>query len=313
MPRKPTPSPRFRRIFETLGEAELSAAEHAELTLEDLGLDSAGEQRAALVFGTYSRQGLQNALKAYGLLRWAQERGIAPIEVRLQFDNPFHPRIVIWSPRFHAPVVDISLRRTVGAEVGLVRGLAEAPVLYLDALTLQRPGRPFDWSRPPMPGQVHPGLSLSAEILELLLLMAHRIGVEAMALTPATFAAAWVYERFFSFVDGATQGRYLALRRAGHQRPRWLLAWAVELGCVQDAEGRPVAFTPAPMIAPVTRRVERVLGSRSWEEAREQAAKVTLRIDYEALQERFPWSRMPPGSPPERVAELLGYDPLAPA
>lgn len=312
MPRKPILSPRFRRIFQRLDEAELSAAEHSELTVDDLRLDSAGE-RVALAFGVYSRQGLQNALSAYGMFQRIQERGLAPVEVRLQLEDPFQPRIVIWSQRFHAPVADIVLRKGEGAEVGLDRKLADAPVLFLESFTLQHPGRPFDWSRPPMPGQERPGLALSAEILELLLLMARRVGAEAMALTPATFAAAWVYERHFRFVDGAAQGRYLALRRAGHQRPRWLLAWAVELGCIRGPEGQPASFQPRPMVAACSRRVERVFESRAWEEAMKAEAKVPLTIDYELLQARFPWSRMPPGSPPERVAELLGYDPLAPA
>ncbi|XXF75294.1 deacetylase [Myxococcaceae bacterium GXIMD 01537] len=312
MPRKQPIRPHFRRVSQRLGEAELSAADSAELTADDLRLDSAGE-RVALAFGTYSRQGLQNALNAFGLGEFARDRGLAPVEVRLLLEDPFQPRIVIWSQRFHAPVVDISLRRVPGAEVGLTRGLADVPVLYLDAFTLQHPGRPFDWSRPPMPGQARPGLSLSSECLELLLLMARRIGAEAMALSPATFAAAWVYERHFSFVDGAAHGRYLALRRAGHQRPRWLLAWAVELGCVKDTQGEPVLFHPSPMVSACTRRVERVFESRAWSEAVKAQARVPLSIDYEALQARFPWQRMPPGSPPERVAELLGYDPLAPA
>jgi hypothetical protein len=83
MPRKPALNPRHRRVFPRLGEAELAAAEHPELTLDDLGLDTAGEQRAALAFGTYSQQGLRNALEAYGLLKRVRERGLAPVEVRL--------------------------------------------------------------------------------------------------------------------------------------------------------------------------------------------------------------------------------------
>jgi len=312
MPRKPPINARFRRIYQRLGKTELSAAEHSELTVDDLRLDSAGE-RVGLAFGAYSQQGLHSALTAYGFFERVRERGLAPVELRLLLDDPFQPRIVIWSPRFHAPVADVVLRRAVGAEVGLTRSLAEVPLLYLDSFTLQHPGRPFDWNRPPMPGQVHPGLALSAEILEVLLLMARRIGAEAMALSPATFAAAWVYERYFTFVDGAAQGRYLALRRAGHQRPRWLLAWAVELGCVRGPEGESVSFQASPMIAACSRRVERVFASSAWEDAMEAHAKAPLRIDYELLQERFPWARMPPGPPPERVAELLGYDPLAPA
>jgi hypothetical protein len=163
-----------------------------------------------------------------------------------------------------------------------------------------------------MPGQTHPGLALSAELLEVLLLMARRIGAEGMALTPATFAAAWVYARHFHFVDGAVQGRFLALRRAGRKWPRWLLAWAVELECARAPDGTPVRFEPSPMLASFTRRIERVFDGKAWQDAMKAHSKPPLSLDFEALQERFPWARMPPGPPPDDVAEVLTYDPLVP-
>jgi hypothetical protein len=312
MSRKAQINPHFRRVFQRLSEAELSTAEQPELTLDELGLEGKGARRVSLAFGTYSLQGLRTAFEAYGMRLRAEERGLAPLELRLSFEDPFHPRIVAWSPRYQAAVVDLSLRRTVGAEVGLGRALADCPLLYLDALTLQHPGRAFDWSRPPLPGQVHPGIALSAQILELLLLMARRIGAEALALTPSTFAAACVYERHFSFVDGAAQGRFQALRRAGHPRPRWLLAWAVELGCVYGPDGAPVRFTPSAMLSASSPRTQAPFTTRAWSEAVKAHAELPLSIDYDALHARLPWERMPPGPPPERIVELLGYDPLAP-
>ncbi len=110
-----------------------------------------------------------------------------------------------------------------------------------------------------MPGQRHPGLALSAEFLEVLLLMARRIGAEGMALTPATFAAAWVYSRHFHFVDGAAHGRFLAQRRAGRQWPRWLAGLGGGAGLPPSVPGgAPVRFVPSPMLASFTRRFERV-------------------------------------------------------
>jgi hypothetical protein len=133
-----------------------------------------------------------------------------------------------------------------------------------------------------------------------------------MALTPATFAAAWVYARHFHFVDGAAQGRFLALRRAGRQWPRWLLAWAVELECVRAPDGTLVRFEPSPMLASFTRRIERLFDGKAWQGSMKAHSKAPLSLDFEALQERFPWSRMPPGPPPDEVAEVLTYDPLEP-
>ncbi|WP_223645155.1 deacetylase [Corallococcus sp. EGB] len=311
MPRTPELSPHARRTYARLSSLELAASATESLSLDDLGLDSGGD-RVSLAFGTYSREGLEYALRAYGFTQRLEER-VGPVELRLSCQDPFQPRLTLQSRRYHSPVVDLSLRRSQGSEVGFTHSAAEAPLLYVDSLLLQHPGRPFDWNRPPLPGQLHPGLSLSRDILELLHLMARRIGAKGVALMPATFSAACVYERRFSFVDGAAQGRFSALRRAGRGWPRWLLAWAVELGCMRDAQGQPALFTPTPMISPLSRRLARRLDARGWHEARRIQAKQALSLDEEALQARFPWARMPPGPPPERMVELLGYDPLAPA
>lgn len=309
MPRTQQPGSQLRRIYRRLSAAQLSASEQDnELSLEELGLDSS--ERVSLAFGIYSRKGLENALREYGVVQRIEER-VGAIEVRLVLEDAFRPRIVFWSPRHQAPAVDIHLRKATGAEVGLPEPLATQPLLYLDSFLLQHPGRSFDWSRPPMPGQRHPGLAISAEFLEVLLLMARRIGAEGMALTPATFGAAWVYSRYFHFVDGAAHGRFLAQRRAGRQWPRWLAAWAVELECLSVPGGAPVSFTPSPMLASFTRRIERVFDSKAWQGAMKERARLPLTLDFERLQQRFPWELMPPGPPPDEVAEVLGYDPLA--
>ncbi|HEX8705074.1 MAG TPA: deacetylase [Myxococcaceae bacterium] len=310
MPRTQQPASQLRRIFRRLSAAQLSASEQdTELSLEELGLDSPSE-RVSLAFGIYSRKGLESALREYGVVQRIEER-VGAVEVRLVLEDAFRPQIVFWSLRHQAPAVDIRLRKATGAEVGLPETLATQPLLYLDSFLLQHPGRSFDWSRPPMPGQKHPGLAISAEFLEVLLLMARRIGAEGMALTPSTFGAAWVYSRHFHFVDGAAQGRFLALRRAGRQWPRWLAAWAVELECLRAPGGAPVSFTPSPMLASFTRRIERVFDGKAWQGAMKERAKLPLTIDFERLQDRFPWEQMPPGPPPDEVAEVLGYDPLA--
>lgn len=312
MPRTQPINTRFRRIYQHLSGADLAVSEDDALSLEDLGLGGDTKQsRVDLVFGTYSPEGLERALRAYGLFQRVEER-VGPLELRVRCDDPYRPRLVLWSRRFYTPVADVSLRKSIGAEVGLEDALATAPLLYVDSLLLQNPSRAFDWNRPPLPGQTHPGLSLSGQILDVLLLMARRIGAEALALIPATFAAACVYERRFLFVDGGCHGRFLAMKAAGRERPRWLLAWAVELGCMRDGEDQPMPFAPTPMLSPLSRRLIHHFDSREWDDALQLGARRPLTLDEEALQQRFPWERMPPGPPPERVAELLGYDPLAP-
>jgi len=311
MPRIQPVNPRYRRIYHALSGPDLAVSENSGLSLEDLGLANAEASREDLVFGTYSPEGLERALRAYGLFQRVEER-VGPLELRVRCTDPFRPRITFWSRRYYAPVADLELRRTTGAEVGLGDALAATPLLYLDSLLLQNPGRAFDWHRPPLPGQNHPGLKLARHILDVLLLMARRIGAEALALTPSTFASACVYDRRFLFVDGAAQGRFLALRQAGQHLPRWLHAWAVELRCMRDEQGQTAAFKPSPMLSPQTARLGQYFDATAWDDALQLEARRQLTLDVEALQGGFPWKRMPPGPPPGRVAELLGYDPLAP-
>lgn len=312
MPRTPSSASRFRRIYQRLSEAELSTAEQDEaLSLDELGLESRGK-RQVLAFGIYSRRGLENVMREYGLLQRLEERGVGPLEVRLNFEEEFRPRITLWSQRYQASAVDIALRKVSGADASVPPPLEARPLLFLDSLVLQHPGRVFDWKRPPMPGQVHPGLALSGEILELILLMARRVGAEGLALTPSSFAAAWVYAPSLRFVDGSAQGRFVALRRAGREWPRWLVAWAVELDCVRGPGGDPVRFTPSPMLVSFSRRFERLFEDKAWRSAAKAQAEVPLTLDFEALQDRFPWQRMPQGPPPDTVAQVLAYDPLVP-
>lgn len=311
----PPISPHLLRVYRRLDATRLAETEPgtADGLADDPELGLAPDRpRVLLAFETYSQQGLERALRSYGALERMEARGVGPLEVRLTLDDPYHPKIVLWSQKFHAPVLDVQLSRTRGSELGLFKAMADMPVLFVDGITLQHPGREFDWRRPPLPGQTHPGLSLSREVLELLLLMAQRIGAGAMALVPMSFHAAWVYDRYFRFVDGTRQGHFLSLRRDPALRPLWLLAWAVELGCVHGVgEREPYVWRPGPMVAPLSEPVTRYFQRRGWRADVRAALERTFEFDLPGLQERFPWSRMPDGPPPEEVAELLAFDPLA--
>jgi hypothetical protein len=96
--------------------------------------------------------------------------------VKLDLADPFLPRLRLSSPRFAAPVMEVAMREVRVRALGLPPAAAEMPLLYLESLLLQNPGRPFAWYRPPLPGQEHPGLMLSSEVLQLLLLVSKRVG-----------------------------------------------------------------------------------------------------------------------------------------
>ena len=147
--------------------------------------------------------------------------------MKLDLADPFAPRVVLRSELLRAPgggglaaSGERAPARARAAARPTSRSCTSSPCV------LQNPGKQFDWQHPPLPGQEFPGLSLSAEVIQLFLLMAKRVGAEGMALRPSSFHAARAYARHFSFLDGAAQVRFEALR----DEPRAPTAVAALLG-----------------------------------------------------------------------------------
>jgi len=292
---------RLWRVYRRMDLASLTQEEDGD---EDpLGLASL-DGRTRLAWETYSRGGLEHALHAYGTIDRLEARGLGKLSVTLDLQDPFAPRVVVRSDLFDAPVVEASLRQVSGQQLGLGRPVTDVPLLYLESLLLQNPGKQFDWHRPRLPGQDFPGLSLSSEVIQLLLLMAKRVGAEGMALRPSTFHAAWAYARHFSFIEGGAQARFDALRTEPRLRPLWLLSWALELGCVRSG-GERVTWTPDLMVAALDARMARAVNSVARRAARRRARGREYRFDLACLRREFPWERMPPPPVPQRVLELL--------
>ena len=295
--------PRLWRIYRRMNLAALTREEGEDGDTDPLGLGTR-DGRTHLAWETYSRGGLEHALRVYGTLERLQARGLGKLSVSLDLGDPFAPRVVVRSELFTEPVVEAQLRQVSGHQLGLGQTVSDVPLLFLESLLLQNPGRQFDWHRPPLPGQQFPGLSLSGEVIQLLLLMAKRVGAEGMALRPSTFHAAWAYSRHFVFVDGAAQARFEALRREPRLRPLWLLSWALDLGCVRSGVER-VTWTPDLMIAPLDARVARAVSSVARRAAVRRGRGRTYRFDLPCLRRRFPWAHMPGPPVPRSVQELL--------
>ncbi len=292
---------RLWRIYRRMNLAALTQEDDEEG--DPLGLASR-DGRTRLAWETYSRGGLEHAVRAYGTLERLERRGLGKLALSLDLADPFAPTIAVRSDLFVPPLLRASLRQVSGRQLGLRGAVAEVPLLFLESLLLQNPGKRFDWYRPPLPGQEFPGLSLSAEIIQLLLLMAKRVGAEGMALRPSTFHAAWIYARHFLFVDGRAQVRFDGLRNEPRLRPLWLLSWALELGCVRSG-GERVAWTPDLMIAPLDARAARAVNTGRRRAGLRRAGRAEYRFDLACLQRRFPWDRMPPPPAPQSVQDML--------
>ena len=84
--------PRLWRIYRRMNLAALTDEESEEG--DPLGLASL-EGRTRLAWETYSRGGLEHALRAYGTLARLEARGLGKLSVDLDRSDPYAPTIVI--------------------------------------------------------------------------------------------------------------------------------------------------------------------------------------------------------------------------
>jgi hypothetical protein len=217
------------------------------------------ESRAGSHFlGFYSPSGIEYALRAYGI--WGRMEDAAP------------------SGQLEVQVLDTCERlqrlRVVDAAEGSLVGELRAGFewrdqrqwLYVDWILSQRPGAAFPPERPALPGQEHPGGGIGRELMEIVLLMGHRLHCDGLIGRPAYFHNAVLYQIHFGFEDPANEALYRAVRAAWMASGLTLgqASWAVLDGRLRDQDDNVVRWNPAIMLAPLVPAAE--FETAAWKE-----------------------------------------------
>ena len=237
---------RMQRVAAALDSLGLTVDDDADETLDREGMAS------HRFLGFYGGIGLKSALQQYGLWTDLQDRiGGEPV---LVIDR------VALGDRV----------RIASAEgllfVELVARLEERHdmrLLHIEWLLLQDPRRSFPPGRRALPGQVHPGLGRGRELMILLMLMAKRLRCDGLEGVPSWFHNATMYHLALRFLDGAEEGRFLALQRATSHLDLGEATRALHEGRVLDMEtGDAVGWRPGTMRAALTDRA--VFQNEGW-------------------------------------------------
>lgn len=297
---------RYRRIAGTLLPLDLQVVQDApdagagEPELWGRGepvTEPAGEAGGRLL-GYYTAAGLREALRRYGFLpRVAQVLGAQEddLVVRVDTGDRFHHVMrILWQP---------GDRLVLELRLHLQEQPTEAPLSYptlvpdgperagyvsCEWLTLQHPGAEFAAERPRLPGQMHPGLGLGAEVQTLLLMLTERLRRHGLLAYPAWFHTAVLYARRFWFLDPLAAGQLLALCRAGAEAELSLgeQSWALELGCVW-LDGAPYTWAARELLFPLSDAARAYFGRQEYADLRDQAAaQARFAIDVDLLREK---------------------------
>jgi len=195
---------RFAGIARAMPDELLS--DSGELTEADLA-EALGirRPRQRLLLGFYTASGIEFALQRFGILGQLSRLGYE--NFRVEFDRAdLGERVRLFGEadgREHLLIETILERRRAAGN----------PVLYMHWVSLRNPRAHFSDRRPRMPGQEVPGLGIAREIVEMLALMALRLGLAGLVYRPAHFHTAFPARHHFAFTDPARQGRFEALVR----------------------------------------------------------------------------------------------------
>ncbi len=245
------------------------------------------KQGSSLFLGRFSRTEVLAVLSKRNFLREARRRYLWPLEFDL--DSSEYPvqrfRIFLREKDPDKLIVDLKIKETVFVPkpgTDSVRpSLPKQNVLAFEWLTLQNPLLAFSEKRPRLPGQSHPGLSLSRKILELFVYLGRITHKDTLMAFPAYFHNGLLFARYFQFYDPTRQGEVLGIRRAFSHMPLFKLAWIVHLGCLERKDGTVYEWTATEQFYPLSRPLKEYFNSRSYREAVRAARNaVDFKVDW---------------------------------
>jgi acetoin utilization deacetylase AcuC-like enzyme len=269
---------RYRRTARDLAPHELTGDEPTSsgpaspddwgLTADDIAPMTGGMRRPNRALGYYSRQGLELTFERTGLFDRLRSRGFDDPFLDLDVSNPAGDTIRLYGDhRRRELLIETRLR----VDRHTAKGMA---LLRIEWLLLQNPRLDFTPGRPRLPGQRHPGLGMLQDIMALLVLACDRLQLDGLLFVPSHFHTV-AQGKNLRFLSPEDEGLLRSVRAALGGLPLAEASQAVNGGEVVDVEtGRPFAWTPKPMVLPVTERLkDQVQGDEYERIAAETAAR----------------------------------------
>lgn len=240
----------FRRVGQRLGPAQLRAGD-TELSEQQVSQLLAGGRASELFMGTYTADGVETALEAYGTLDRLRERGYDQPLLSLDTTDPARQILRVHHARRDADhlLIELVVRyRVLQPPPSAPFAPEELLMLNVEWLCMQDPRAAFTLDRPRLPGQRFPGLGLGHWVGQLLAMMAERLSCAGLVVNPDHYQNARLYARQMLFWDPVVQGRFEALDAllSGASLPE--AAWRVERGQVCQADGEPLRWEGSPQV-----------------------------------------------------------------
>ncbi|MBF0497787.1 MAG: universal stress protein [Deltaproteobacteria bacterium] len=289
---------RFERIYRRLDPTDFRRTGYSSygLTEQDLSFGLTTFKKSDLLLNNYSVDGLSLVFEEYGIFNILRREGFNNFRLIFNLDDPYRQLVKVFFDGVEDP--DHLLIEMILTE-GLLRhpssdpsGLGEKRtcfnMLMLEWVCLQNPKISFTPQRPPLPGQDYPGLGLGHEIYMVLILMAKRIGKEAVVNCPQFYHNARMYRERFKFLNPTDEGQLLALIRDTSDYALADVSWAMHLGCCAETRtGNIFTWRGGRQVHPFAEELNTYFASRRYKNMVWDAVeKSHYQIDWRLFQEK---------------------------
>lgn len=281
---------KYRKIYQHLTNFELQRTSNADLLIssEDILGDLKDKIRPHLFLNFYSEQGIQTALEGYGVFKDLYKRGFKDFIIKINAQDPYLHTLKIY---FKEESPDHLLGELyVRKKYFVAKPIFESNItgqkycmIVIEWLTLQDPTAKFTVRRPPIPGQVYPGLKIARKILNIFVNMALRLKTDGLINIPEHYHNTVFYSKYFKYFNPLTEGQFLAMQRDLRMDGLFKATWAVELDCIiEKKSGKEWQWFTDEQILFVSEKMEKYFHTKEYKERVEEALNsYEFEIDYD--------------------------------
>jgi len=261
---------------------------------EEIFSDLAEKKGSSLFLGKYTETVVLEILDRNGFFKRVQKKGLWPLDYELD-SSAFPPlqRLLVFykTKKPENVIMDFRIKEGVFRfkdELVAIVSNANFSFLFLDWLTVQNPLRRFSRERPPLPGQIHPGLNLGRRTVNIFADLGKLNLNNGLMAYPAFFHIALVFFPRCRFINPKKTGEVLAIWKSFGKVGFSKLAWIVHLGCLKKDDGTVYKWESEEMVYPMCRELKKYFYSRSYKKkVKEAMKKKAYKIDWEEFGQKF--------------------------
>jgi len=262
-----------------------------ELNLNNIVTDGRLSSESQFFLGVFSRQGLMNAIQAFGLDAILEKSGLTNLSLDIDTCDPHIHRLFVYGGKATADnkICELVLKQgPLCFEEGILPSFPRRNpnVLQVEWLLLQNPRQNFSAEKPPLPGQIYPGLGIGDRLMEILIIMTRRVRLEGIVNKPHYFHTAFMFSKEFVFVNPLNQALMFAIsKNLLSKYSFWLVAWAAHFNCIiNKKDGKPLDWVAGNLILPFAKDLIKYFRSREYQqEVSRLIKKFNFEIELEKL------------------------------